>query len=159
MTAFTIRKATIADVPALVARLAAMVQAMESVGGHPAADENLLHDFLRSRLKEHLPRTDHLYLVADSNAQLVGAAEASIYLLSDVFRDCRMLHIHAVYVDDSQRRQGIGRALMEAILEWGRVQNCEQAELNVLANNPAKQLYESLGFRVFQHEMLLRLSP
>jgi len=45
--------------------------------------------------------------------------------------------------------------LLEAVLEWGREKGCAEAELNMLVSNPARRLYEKLGFKEFQLEMRL----
>ncbi len=45
---------------------------------------------------------------------------------------------------------GIGRIMMETVLEEARKYGYEQAELEVIAGNkPAIALYESLGFRKY----------
>jgi GNAT superfamily N-acetyltransferase len=71
-----------------------------------------------------------------------------------VFEPARILHIHALYVDPDHRRRGIGRALLQTAFEWGRTAGCTATELNVLVSNPARTLYEGLGFRAFQTEMV-----
>jgi len=54
--------------------------------------------------------------------------------------------VSAVHVTPAARRQGIGRLLVEGALEWGQYRGCEKAELNVLVVNPARKLYEAMGF-------------
>ena len=68
-----------------------------------------------------------------------------------------VLHIHSIYVEPSHRGEGIGQRLLEAVLEWGRGKGCVEAELSVLARNPANKLYENAGFEVFELEMRLGL--
>jgi putative acetyltransferase len=47
----------------------------------------------------------------------------------------------------SHRRQGIGRALLEAAVEWARRSAVRKLELHVFPwNEPAIQLYEQFGF-------------
>jgi GNAT superfamily N-acetyltransferase len=62
-----------------------------------------------------------------------------------------------VYVVPEHRRRGIGRALLNAALEWGRGEGCDEAELDVLVANPARALYEGAGFRDFEMKMTLDL--
>src|SRR4029077_10180277 len=47
----------------------------------------------------------------------------------------------------THRRQGIGRALLEAAVAWSRVAQVSKLELHVFPwNEPAIQLYEAFGF-------------
>lgn len=56
------------------------------------------------------------------------------------------LHINTIAVDVTRRRQGIGRALLQAVL---RDTGARRATLEVRASNTAAlALYESLGFAV-----------
>jgi ribosomal protein S18 acetylase RimI-like enzyme len=85
-------------------------------------------------------------------------------------------HIFAVYVASAQRRQGVGRGLMSALLERAkRDSSLEQILLAVATcQTAAKQLYISLGFETYGTEphalklgstyvdedhMILRLRP
>lgn len=58
------------------------------------------------------------------------------------------LHIILVAVDPRQRRRGLGRALLEALLEQGRVAGARHATLEVAAGNgAARALYAGCGFQ------------
>ena len=47
----------------------------------------------------------------------------------------------------THRRRGIGRALLDAAVEWARESGVQKLELHVFPHNePAIQLYESYGF-------------
>ena len=55
--------------------------------------------------------------------------------------------IEDVFVSQDARGEGLGRALMEAVLERARERGCKRIELDVDADNePALALYRSLGF-------------
>ena len=74
-----------------------------------------------------------------------------------LFEPRRVLHIHALYVCEVYRNRGIGQALLQALLEWGQRSACVEAELNTLWRNPARSLYERLGFRELEIRMTRRL--
>ena len=56
----------------------------------------------------------------------------------------------AVAVVRRARGRGIGGALMEALHEHGRRQGLARIALSVDAGNPAKRLYERLGYRDYE---------
>jgi ribosomal-protein-alanine N-acetyltransferase len=59
------------------------------------------------------------------------------------------LHITAVAVDPAQRRRGLGRRVLGALMERGRRRGAERATLEVaVTNDPARGLYAALGFEV-----------
>jgi GNAT superfamily N-acetyltransferase len=61
--------------------------------------------------------------------------------------DERWLCVQAVEVAPSARRQGLGRHLMQGLLEWGRSRGARHAQLQVMASNQAGHaLYGGLGF-------------
>lgn len=51
------------------------------------------------------------------------------------------------------QRQGLGRKIMEYLIELARTDS-KYVELHVLKANPAKQLYERLGFLVYDEDKL-----
>lgn len=61
-------------------------------------------------------------------------------------------------VQAAARRQGIGRALVERALAWGRARGIQQVQLTVFARNEeATRFYERLGFRELSYVLLRRL--
>jgi ribosomal protein S18 acetylase RimI-like enzyme len=59
------------------------------------------------------------------------------------------LGVHAVAVDPAHRRQGLARAVMAELLEWGAEQGATTLWLHVETDNaPARALYDDLGFAV-----------
>lgn len=155
-----LRQATLQDTDAVVDLVAAMLQDMASYGGHPLDEEDRVRSLLRTRFTDSLEKEDHVYVVALPRGrpeQPVGIVEASLVSPHGVFRPRLLVHVHALYVQPHCRRKGIGRGLLQEALNWGRANGCEEATLNVLARNPARDLYGSLGFEVAESEMRLKL--
>lgn len=99
---------------------------------------------------------DHLLEIAETIGREVlpiGMLEASILHPVPIFRPVPILHIHALYVLPAYRRRGAGTALIRAALAWGQRRHCLRAELSVLPHNPARRLYQDLGFSIFGLEM------
>jgi ribosomal protein S18 acetylase RimI-like enzyme len=64
----------------------------------------------------------------------------------------------AIEVAPEHRQQGLGLAVMDALLEWGAEQGATTAYLQVIGDNePALRLYARLGFR--EHHRYRYLTP
>jgi len=80
-------------------------------------------------------------LVARADGKVVAFACA--YIVADE------LMINDLAVDSSQRRVGLGSALLRHLLDGARVRGCRRATLEVrLGNEPARALYDAFGFSV-----------
>jgi ribosomal-protein-alanine N-acetyltransferase len=91
----------------------------------------------------------HLMLVARvaDAEQRRGRSRLAGYIVGRMGAD--ELHINNVAVRDNYRRRGIGRALMNLILEEGKRSRVTCAFLELRAGNAAAlALYEECGFRV-----------
>jgi ribosomal protein S18 acetylase RimI-like enzyme len=66
-----------------------------------------------------------------------------------------MINIHDVIVLQAYRGKGIGRQLMNAIIDEARKRTCSRVTLEVRQDNGvAQRLYESLGFKEPEEGML-----
>jgi len=156
-----IREATIHEAPTIRSFLRLMVEEMASLGGYPATDDEEQWTRVEQSIRDEIGRRDYLFLLAslaDQPETQIGFLAAQVEMADPVFEPKRILHISAVYVLESHRRQGIGQALLKAALEWGSKVGCVVAELNTLVRNPARFLYEKAGFREFEVQMTHKLS-
>ena len=60
------------------------------------------------------------------------------------FGPIRRGYVTSVYVAPEHRRHGYGRALMEAIIAWGREHQLQRLELR--SSDDGRALYEAVGF-------------
>ena len=60
----------------------------------------------------------------------------------------RSAHVSELWVDQSQRGQGVGRDLLRAAEAFARDRGCLRVHLETRSDQ-ARGLYESLGYRVF----------
>jgi GNAT superfamily N-acetyltransferase len=149
-----IRPATQADEAALGPMGAALMRQ------HHAADPRrfILVDrpeagygrFLTSRLAD----PESLVMVAEHAGEVVGYVFADIEPTSwkDLRGPCGF--IHDVYVQGPARRQGAGRELVRAAIEWVRSKGMSQVVLwSKSGNDSAQRLFAALGFRDTMVEM------
>jgi ribosomal protein S18 acetylase RimI-like enzyme len=160
MPDFTIRRATRADLPALGRLGAALMRVhyafdpQRFMPAGPDAPEGYAW-FLGTQLREN----DALVLVAERAGTVLGYVYASIEPRNwKELRD-EAGFIHDVLVDEAARRSGVGRALMDAALEWLAGAGMPRAVLWTADQNASAQhLFSRLGFRRTMVEMTLELT-
>ena len=82
-------------------------------------------------------------LVADAAGEAIGSADCH----AGTYAKTRHVGGIGIAIRDGWRGVGLGRILMERILEWMRARGFKKAELAVFGTNErARRLYESLGF-------------
>ncbi len=127
---------------------AALVELAEAVGSEPegwlisesrwrsVADE-------RRYLKAVRRHPDAAVFVAETDDRIVGRLSIS----RDPHPASRHVADLGLMVAAGARRQGVGRALLEAAVEWARGAGVRKVELHVFPHNePAIRLYEAFGF-------------
>jgi len=83
-------------------------------------------------------------LVADADGEAIGSADCH----GGTYAKTHHVGGIGIAIRDGWRGVGLGRILMERILEWMRARGFRKAELAVFATNGrARRLYESLGFQ------------
>ncbi|HTP08667.1 MAG TPA: GNAT family N-acetyltransferase [Anaerolineae bacterium] len=164
---FQIRRATRRDFATIIRLIHALLGEMYALSSESLTEQGDAWRDFETRIwqtlkgEEHGQHVypcvaDHLLEIADtigSQVMPIGLIEASVLWSAPIFRPVQTLYIHAVYVLPRCRRRGVGTALLRAAIDWGQQQGCLRAQLSVLPHNPARQLYQQLGFTVFGLEM------
>jgi ribosomal protein S18 acetylase RimI-like enzyme len=102
----------------------------------------------REFLRERLTRTDSVILVAtDVDGSLVGFVQ--LYPTFSSLRMARALILNDLYVAQPSRGRGVARRLMHAARTFAEMSGAVSLSLETSKDNePARALYESLGYRV-----------
>ena len=107
------------------------------------------------------PRVAFLLASPNEDAAPAGVAQVRFrYGLWWAADDCLL---EDLYVRADARGQGVGRALVQAVVDLARERGCRRVELDVNeANAPALKVYESFGFsaqddRYGERNLLMRL--
>lgn len=127
------------------------LESLENVPEAFASSYEEEQDFSIEKYQNQFQSNDSSTYGAFEKGELVGIItlyEEKLYKLR------HRAHIGAMYVSDSIRGLGIGKALMgEAIEKAKNIAGLEQVYLAVVSTNEsAKRLYSSLGFEVFGTE-------
>ncbi|NTU65178.1 MAG: GNAT family N-acetyltransferase [Chloroflexi bacterium] len=167
MSDFQLRLATQHDFAIIIRFVHAMLSEMYALSSKAISDQGEAWLDFESRILQTLScnedgvsrypcAADHLIEIAEmiGNEVLpIGLIEAGILHPVPIFRPVQTLCINSLYVLPQYRRRGVGTALLRAALDWGQHHGCLRAQLSVLPHNPARQLYQALGFNVYGLEM------
>jgi ribosomal protein S18 acetylase RimI-like enzyme len=105
-------------------------------------------------IRNLLGRDDALAVVALWDNRIVGYAVGRVSLLPGFFEQRRRGYIHDVVTRDGYRRRGIGRRLVDVLLEWMRETDVSTVELTVaVRNEEAVAFWERIGFVTYMHHM------
>jgi ribosomal protein S18 acetylase RimI-like enzyme len=135
-----IRRATAADLPAVVALLAD-----DDLGARRESPEDLAPYETAFAAVDADPR--HLLLVADRAGEVVGTAQLTL-LPGLSHRGATRAQIEAVRVGRAARGSGLGSRLITWCVEHARREGCRMVQLTSDATRTdAHRFYEALGFR------------
>ena len=132
-----VRRAVAADVDALAPLFDAYRRFYEQPG-----DIALASAYLHDRLE----RGESVILVAESEGQLLGFCQ--LYPTWCSVEAARIFVLYDLFVDEDERRGGVGRQLMLAAQSFGREAGAARLDLGTARTNArAQALYESLGWK------------
>src|SRR5262249_22979300 len=101
-----------------------------------------------------------IIFVVESNCEILGFLEAALRSTADGCDVSRPVgYVEGWFVRESQRGQGIGRALLHAAEDWARARGCrEMASDADIANTLSHRVHEASGFSVAARSVLFRKS-
>lgn len=140
-TDFEIRKAELADLPAIISLFAA-----DEVGGHgDTTDPEAFADYLAAFARIEASPLQTLY-VARLGEEVVGTFQTAL-LTSLPGRGQPRLVIEAVQTREDMRGRGIGARMMRHAIERAREEGAAKVQLSSNATRTAAhRFYERLGF-------------
>ena len=136
--AYRLRPATPADVPALL-RLKRQLAILENA-------EFVLRATAQDWLRDGFgPQARFTAFVAEDAGTVVGMVTASERYYTS-WAGCT-LYIQDIYVEPANRGSGIGAALLGCVAALAVARGNPLVELAVREDNPARRLYDRVGFR------------
>ena len=101
-----------------------------------------------------------VFVCVDENGQVLAHCFCSLkqFVSHNIRTDVKTLHIDDLCVDEKQRGQHIGKALLDHALDFARASGCYNITLNVWeGNDSAKAFYlrQGMGFQKYGMEMIL----
>jgi GNAT superfamily N-acetyltransferase len=114
----------------------------------PADQINYMMDlyYSPSSLKKQMKEDKHQFLLIEDGEGTLGFASYSRIKATGTFK------LHKIYVLPALQGKGIGKAIIDFIVENIKPQGATALQLNVNRFSKARNFYERLGFTVIQEE-------
>jgi ribosomal protein S18 acetylase RimI-like enzyme len=115
--------------------------------------DTLIND---SWLDSVIKSQNEFLVVTEKEGNIVGAIYYKIRTNPDdiILKERRFGYIQEMIVSETERRQGIGRGLMDRAIEDLKNRGIGEIELNIWEDNePGMKFYENYGFRTVQRRM------
>ncbi len=150
-----IKKATIDELDLIVNYIRLMLEEVHSYGGSKPSEDIVKWNNFKERINKNLENPEYCFLIVIDEIlnKDIGYGEARLEPVSYIFEDIKTLHISCLYVSQDYRNKGIAKLLMQKLLDFGKINDCLEVDLNVSINNPAYNLYKSLDFKDFTVKM------
>jgi ribosomal protein S18 acetylase RimI-like enzyme len=148
-----IRPATVRDVPEIVAIWGELARHHAKLDDAFTPSERWQDEY-RYFIRNLLGRDDALAVVGVRDSHVVGYAVGRISLLPGFFERRRRGYIHDVVTRSAYRRRGVGRRLVQTLLDWMGESDVSVVELTVaVRNDEAVAFWQRLGFAAYMYHM------
>jgi GNAT superfamily N-acetyltransferase len=102
----------------------------------------------RELVRAQLADADTAIFVSERGGELVGFCSVRIDRAPPILIEVERAQVTDLFVVESLRRHGLGRALVAAALDWVRARRVERVEVRVASGNPEGQAFwRALGFK------------
>lgn len=142
----TVRDATTADIP-IIQRLTSVIwpATYSSILSREQIEYMLEMMYSDVSLRKQMDELHHRFILCYAGEDAVGFASYS-HLGENIYK------LHKIYVLPDHQRQGIGRRMLDVVLEDVARRGGVALDLNVNRQNPARFFYEKLGFEILREE-------
>ena len=147
-----IRKANSNDIEALMNIRLEMLRVVNNLSADAVFDKVLLDCSC-----EYFLHGDQTTVIAADNGKTIGCASLSYINIMPTFDHPtgKRGHLMNVYTNKEYRRQGIGRKMVELLIEEAREKGCTEISLD--ATEQGRFLYTQIGFTTNGSGMVLEL--
>ena len=150
MAQFTIRPATIQDIPALLQFEQCVIKAERPLDALLKNDPIFYYDIPFMISAPHI----QLLVAVGKEEQLIASGYARIEDARHFMQYTQHAYLGFMYTDPDYRGQGINRQVITALAKWAATQNVHHLALEVYwGNDPAIKAYEKTGFQPYLLQM------
>ena len=109
---------------------------------------NNLHQY-KNMLEEEISNPNFKLFVAETDSnKIIGDIIAGISRGYSLYNSNLFCIIHDIFVTDEYRYVGIGKSLINSVIEWSKTQEINKLEVSIFAKNKKSvEFYERIGFQ------------
>jgi GNAT superfamily N-acetyltransferase len=145
-TSVRIRPATVDDLPAVVA-MRDRLNELERAGCPHAAIQPFTLEQFTTHWSPSMSNPNFCWRIVEASGRPVGFG--LIYLITPQLPRSAA-YIHWAFLEESQRRRGAGRLLLDELLAWAKSKGANRVELQFIdGNQAAERFWTKMGFRGF----------
>jgi GNAT superfamily N-acetyltransferase len=152
---YTLRLALAAEADLLARHRASMFRDMGDVD---EASASIIENASEDHLAALIEAREYFGFLAEHEGEVIGGGGVwlrPVLPRPGALQGALEAYVLNVYVDREHRRNGVARAIMEAILNWSRERRLARVVLH--ASSEGRPLYESLGFES-SNELRIKLT-
>ncbi len=149
---YTVRKATLEDLPVLLEFEQGLIQAERPMD--PTIKEGKISYY---DVGEFIRSEDAEVYVVEREGEILASGYARIMPDRHYLKHDRMGHLGFMFVPEEHRGQGLNQLIIKKLIEWCKSKGLNEIRLTVYqSNEPALRAYEKAGFR--RHLVTMRLN-
>ncbi|MCR5288415.1 MAG: GNAT family N-acetyltransferase [Treponema sp.] len=147
-----IKKATADDIETLVAIRLEMLRVVNNLPNDAVFDKELVECS-----REYFLHGDQTTVIAIDGEKTIGCASISYIYIMPTFDHPtgKRAHLMNVYTNSAYRKQGIGKKMVEILIEEAKAKHCTEISLD--ATEQGRSFYLGLGFTPNEQGMILNL--
>jgi GNAT superfamily N-acetyltransferase len=151
----SIRAARVGDLPVIVA-MRDELNALELRGSPHAPIRHLSVAEFTALWGRTLDDPNYCWRIIEAGSEAIGYG--LIYLTTPL-TEPPAAFLHWAYLAESARRRGLGRELLEHLVQWARTQRADRIELQFIEGNlPAQQFWTKMGFQPYAQKCVRYLT-
>jgi ribosomal protein S18 acetylase RimI-like enzyme len=138
-------------------RLASLADAPDAFGAQLAEQQEWPDMLWQMRLEAGIFSADACPLLAQCDGGPAGLIWGKLEAPRAPASGAPEVHVYQVWVAPAYRGRAVGRALLDAVIDWARTKNARAVNLSVaLSATAAARLYQRAGFVAIGKPQLLR---
>lgn len=153
-----LRKAVLSDITEITELWKDMMDFHQGQDGYYTLDENAKRSYQKYVEENIRNKSKYLKVCLDDKNELIGYLFADIYEYPPIYPVKKYIEINEMVVRKDQRRKGIGKIMLQDVLDWAKEKGITRVECKVATLNPISQgFWNKNRFRAYMENRVLEI--